>query len=253
MSLPVDPSLHRRPQLPEPTRWGRLVHVRRPGAADELEATSGDDAVERVRRLLFGPPIKSSAIVQERMRKLVALPVLSADALSSVAYGPEAMLAVLVLAGGAGLGWTLPISAAIAGLMLAIGLSYRQTIRAYPHGGGSYIVATENLGQVPGLLAAAGLVTDYILTVAISISAGLDAVSSALPSLQPAIVPLGLATITVLLLVNLRGVRQAAALFAAPTYAFILAIALLVLVGVIDAAGRDFQRCRGLPSMPRKA
>ena len=223
------------------------MHVKRPGAGDELEATSGSDAVQRIRRLAFGPPIKSSAIVQERMRKLVALPVLSADALSSVAYGPEAMLAVLVLAGGAGLGWTLPISAAIAALMLAIGLSYRQTIRAYPHGGGSYIVASENLGQVPGLLAAAGLITDYILTVAISISAGLDAVSSAIPSLQPAIVPLGLATIAVLLLVNLRGVRQAAALFAAPTYAFILAVALLVLVGLVDAAGRDFQ------ALPRPA
>ena len=113
----------------------------------------------RVRRLLFGPPLKSSAIVKERMRKLVALPVLSADALSSVAYGPEAMLAILVLARGAGLGWSLPVSAAIACLMLAVGFSYRQTIRAYPHGGGSYIVATKNLGQVAGLVAAAGLAT----------------------------------------------------------------------------------------------
>ena len=90
------------------------------------------------------------------MRKLVALPVLSADALSSVAYGPEAMLVILVLAGGAGLSRSAPISAAIAFLMLAVGLSYRQTIRAYPHGGGSYIVATKNLGRVPGLVAAAG-------------------------------------------------------------------------------------------------
>ncbi len=185
--------------------------------------------------------------MQERMRKLVALPVLSADALSSVAYGPQAMLVILVLAGGAGLGWSLPISGAIACLMLAVGLSYRQTIRAYPHGGGSYIVATENLGDVPGLLAAAGLITDYVLTVAISISSGLDAVTSAVPSWRSAIVPLGLATIAILLLGNLRGVRQAATLFAAPTYAFILAIALLVIVGVVDAGGRDFH------ALPRPA
>jgi len=222
------------------------VHVRPSGSSgEELEATGGDDVGGRIRRLLFGPPIRSSAIVQERMRKLVALPVLSADALSSVAYGPQAMLVILVLAGGAGLGWSVPISVAVGCMMLAVGLSYRQTIRAYPHGGGSYIVATENLGQVAGLVAAAGLITDYVLTVAISIASGLDAVTSAIPSLNSAIVPAGLATIAVLLLGNLRGVRQAAALFAAPTYAFILAIALLVVVGVVDAAGRDFH------SLPR--
>jgi hypothetical protein len=159
-SLRVDPSLHRPPEVTEPTRWGRLVHVMPAGgSAEELQATSDGDGRVRVRQLLFGLPLKSSAIVKERMRKLVALPVLSADALSSVAYGPEAMLAILVLAGGAGLGWSLPVSAAIACLMLAVGFSYRQTIRAYPHGGGSYIVATKNLGQVAGLVAAAGLAT----------------------------------------------------------------------------------------------
>ena len=179
-------------------------------------------------------------MVQERMRKLVALPVLSADALSSVAYGPEAMLAVLVLAGGAGLGWSLPISGAIAFLMLAVGLSYRQTIRAYPHGGGSYIVASANLGRVPGLLAAAGLITDYVLTLAVSISSGLAAVTSAVPSLQAAVVPLGVALIAFLLAANLRGVRQAGALFAPPTYAFIFAIALLVIVAFVDGGRRGF-------------
>ena len=178
------------------------------------------------------------------MRKLIALPVLSADALSSVAYGPEAMLAVLVLAGGSGLGWSLPVSAAIAFLMLAVGLSYRQTIRAYPHGGGSYIVASANLGRVPGLVAAAGLITDYVLTVAVSISSGLAAVTSAIPSLHSAVVPIGLAVIALLLAANLRGVRQAGVLFAAPTYAFIVAIALLVIVGLFDAGGRGF---RALP------
>jgi amino acid transporter len=251
-SLPVDPSLRRRPELPQPTGWGRLMRVN--GAADELEATSNGDAgsdlagvAHRFRRVVLGPPLKSTAIVRERMRKLVALPVLSADALSSVAYGPESMLAILVLAGAAGLGWSLPIAAAIAFLMLAVGLSYRQTIRAYPHGGGSYIVASDNLGRVPGLVAAAGLVTDYVLTVAISISAGLAAVTSAIPSLTSAVVPIGVAVVAVLLAGNLRGVRQAGALFAAPTYAFILAIALLVIVGLIDAAGRGFE------ALPRPA
>jgi amino acid transporter len=247
--------LHRPPELPEPTRWGRLVHVRPAGgSADELEARGGDGAGldlrgvgVRIRRLLFGPPFRSSAIVRERMRKSVALPVLSADALSSVAYGPEAMLAILVLGGGAGLGWSVPVSVAIAFLMLAVGLSYRQTIRAYPHGGGSYIVATRNLGRVPGLVAAAGLITDYVLTVTVSIASGLDAVTSAIPSLHSAVVPLGLAMIAILLAGNLRGIRQAGALFAAPTYAFILAIALMVIVGLIDAAGRGFE---ALPRPP---
>jgi amino acid transporter len=225
------------------------VHVKSPGSSpEELEATSDDTSatfelsrfVRRIGRVVFGPPLKSSAIVQERIRKLVALPVLSADALSSVAYGPQAMVAVLVLAGGAGPGWSLPVATAIAVLMLAVGLSYRQTIRAYPHGGGSYIVASENLGQVAGLVAAAGLITDYVLTVAVSISSGLAAVTSAIPSLAPAVVPLGVGVITVLLAANLRGVRQSGALFAAPTYAFILAIALLVVVGLVDAAGRGF-------------
>jgi amino acid transporter len=240
-ALPVDPSLQRAAQASPPTRWGRFVHVRADGGSgEELEATPAEGRGARLRRALLGPPIRSSAVVQERMRKLVALPVLSADALSSVAYGPEAILAVLVLAGGAGLGWSLPIGAAIACMILAVGISYRQTIRAYPHGGGSYIVATENLGQTAGLLAAAGLVTDYILTVTISTAAGLDAVSSAIPSLQSAVVPIGLATIAVLLLGNLRGLRQAAAAFSAPTYAFIAGMAALIIVGIVDAAGRGF-------------
>ncbi|MHB8491849.1 MAG: APC family permease [Solirubrobacteraceae bacterium] len=160
--------------------------------------------------------------------------------MSSVAYGPEAMLAVLVLGGGAGLGFSLPVAGVIAFLMLAVGVSYRQTIRAYPHGGGSYIVASDNLGRVPGLIAAAGLMTDYILTVAVSVAAGVAAITSAIPSLAPDTVPLGVGAIAVLLAGNLRGVRQAGALFSAPTYAFIFAMFALVAVGLIDASGRGF-------------
>ncbi len=248
-ALPVNPSLGSFPDPTDvrPSRFGRFVRVRS-GPLPEVQATKEAEAAPSplgrlgsdVRRVLLGPPLRSTAIARERMRKLVALPVLSADALSSVAYGPEAMLAILVLGGTAGLSYSLPISATIAFLMLAVGVSYRQTIRAYPHGGGSYIVASDNLGRIPGLVAAAGLMTDYILTVAVSVASGLEAITSAIPSLSADAVPIGVGVIVVLLAGNLRGVRQAGLLFAAPTYAFIFAIFVLVAVGLIDAAGRGF-------------
>ncbi len=245
-ALPLDPSLGDFPAAEDirPTRMGRLVRVQSrqppPVEAGKQPATPTGQLGYEVRRVLIGPALRSSAIVSERMRKLVALPVLSADALSSVAYGPEAMLAILVLGGSAGLSYSLPIAATIAFLMLAVGISYRQTIRAYPHGGGSYIVASDNLGRVPGLIAAAGLMTDYILTVAVSVASGLEAITSAIPSLSGDTVPIGVGVIAVLLAGNLRGVRQAGLLFAAPTYAFIFTIFVLVGVGLIDASGRGF-------------
>src|SRR5580704_12805339 len=197
-----------------PTRFGRFVAI----ASTPVRAVEADREAEvppsqlgqlgyRLRRLLLGPPLKSTAIARERMRKLIALPVLSADTLSSVADG----------------------------------VSYRQTIRAYPHGGGSYIVASDNLGRVPGLVAAAGLMTDYILTVAVSVASGVAAVTSAIPSLRAYTDVIGLAVIVVLLAGNMRGVRQAGALFAAPTYLFILAMFALVAVGLLDSAGHGFQ------------
>jgi amino acid transporter len=129
---------------------------------------------------------------------------------------------------------------AIVVLMVVVGLSYRQLIRAYPHGGGSYVVAGRNLGELPSLIAAGGLMTDYVLTVAVSISAGIAAITSAMPRLADDTVPLGLAAIAILLAGNLRGVREAGALFSAPTYAFVLAVFALVCVGLVDAAGRGF-------------
>jgi amino acid transporter len=250
-ALPVDPDLGSYPDAAEirPTRFGRFVpvagaHGRLPAIEASSDAETAPSSRGRLgrelRRVALGPPLSASAIARERMRKLVALPVLSADALSSVAYGPEAMLAILVLAGTAGLKYSLPIAATIAFLMLAVGVSYRQTIRAYPHGGGSYIVASDNLGRVPGLIAAAGLLTDYILTVAVSVAAGVAAVTSAIPSLSSATVPIGVGAMALLLAGNLRGVRQAGALFAAPTYAFILMILILVIVGLADSAGHGF-------------
>ena len=248
-ALPVDPSLGSYPDATDirPTRFGRFVPVRS-GPQPAVEATSQAEVSASargrfgydLRRALFGPPLRSTAVARERMRKLVALPVLSADALSSVAYGPEAMLAILILGASGGLSYSLPVAATIAVLMLAVGVSYRQTIRAYPHGGGSYIVASDNLGRVPGLVAAAGLATDYILTVAVSVAAGIEAITSAIPSLGSDNVVVGVGVIVVLLAANLRGVRQAGALFAAPTYLFIFAMFALVAVGLIDAAGRGF-------------
>lgn len=233
-ALPVDPTLRHDAEEVGPRRLSRLVSVAEPHRSEDQAWGA------RLRRLILGPPLRSTAIAFERIRKLVALPVLSADALSSVAYGPQALLAVLVLAGSGGLALSLPIGGAIAFLMLAVGISYRQTIRAYPHGGGSYIVATDNLGRVPGLVAAAGLMTDYILTVAVSVAAGVAAITSAIPSLSAEVVPLGLGAIALLLAGNLRGVRQAGSLFALPTYAFLLAVFAVIAVGLGQAAGRGF-------------
>ncbi|MFJ9554241.1 APC family permease [Nocardiopsis sp. NPDC101807] len=251
LALPVDPHVGSYPahhQVRQP-RYERFVTVSELGGesrttlaaeAAAVTSTRSGRAGYRIRRVLLGPALMSTALVRERMRKLVALPVLSSDALSSVAYGPEAMLTILVLGGMAGLSLSLPIALAIMLMMLAVGLSYRQTIRAYPNGGGSYIVAGDNLGRIPGLLAAGGLVVDYVLTVAVSIAAGIAAITSALPSLSAATVPVGLGFIALLLAGNLRGVRQAGILFAAPTYVFVLSVAAVIAVGLVEAALRGF-------------
>jgi amino acid transporter len=250
-ALPVDPTLGEYPKPSEfrPARLTRFVPVAGlDGQLPPIETTSLSEepltplgrAGQALKRRLVGPPLDVSAIAVERMRKLVALPVLSADALSSVAYGPEAMLIVLALAGLPGLSASLPVGGAIMFLMLAVGLSYRQTIRAYPQGGGSYIVASKELGHLPGLMAAAGLLIDYVLTVAVSIASGVAAITSAYPPLQSATVWIGVGVIIILLVGNLRGVRQAGAVFAVPTYAFIVAIAVLVVAGLVDAGRRGF-------------
>jgi amino acid transporter len=250
-ALPVDPAVGAYAKQGEfrPARFTRVVSVAgRDGQLRPIETTSASEtpttrrgrADKALRRVVEGPPLDESALAAERMRKLVALPVLSADALSSVAYGPQAMLAVLVLAGLPGLSYSLPIGGAIVVLILAVGVSYRQTIRAYPQGGGSYIVATEELGRLPGLTAAAGLLIDYVMTVAVSIASGVAAITSAFQSLQSAKVWIGVAVIVVLLAGNLRGVRQAGSVFAVPTYAFIVAIGSLVIAGLVRSAARGF-------------
>ena len=259
-ALPVDPGLDFAD--PERSRAGRFVHIRTAGAEttgdDELEATvkagQSDSRMGRVsyalRRVLIGPPLRGTAIAEERMGRALALAVLSPDALSSVAYGPEAMMAILVLAGASELKLSLPIGAALAVLMLSVGLGYRQVIRAYPHGGGSYVVASDALGPQWGLLAGAGLIVDYILTVAVSVAAGVAAVTSAIPSVAPATVPIGLGVIVLLVAGNLRGVRDAGAAFAAPTYLFVAAIALIVIAGLIKAGSHGFHP---VPPAPHRA
>src|SRR6476619_7756032 len=139
----------------------------------------------RVKQLLFGRPLPSERLDHERLNKKTALAVLSSDAISSVAYATEQTRLVLVVLGAAALNYVIPISAVIVGLLVLVALSYRQTIFAYPNGGGSYTVAKDNLGTMPGLIAAASLLTDYILTVSVSISSGIAAITSAYPSLIP--------------------------------------------------------------------
>ncbi|RZU73093.1 amino acid/polyamine/organocation transporter (APC superfamily) [Micromonospora kangleipakensis] len=248
--LPVDPTLGRNRPGPTPSRFGRLTPIDMFTVEEPDELVAAEPAnlpgsragrmLTRLRRVLVGPPLSSSAVLYERMRKVVALPILSSDLLSSIAYGPEAMLAVLVLAGSAALGLSLPLAALLVVLMIAVGLSYRQTIPAYPHGAGSYIVASDNLGTTTGLAAAAGLMLDYVLTVSVSIAAGVHAVTSALPGLAPATVPLGVLAIAVLLAGNLRGVRTAGNIFVLPTYAFVVAVLALLVIGYLRAAGRGF-------------
>jgi amino acid transporter len=246
-SLPVDPSL--RFLHSEDAIAGRFLRIRsaREDAGGELEVDSTADpesgparVVQAIKHRVVGPPLRSTALAEEKMGKLLALPVLSPDALSSVAYGPEAMMAILVLAGSSRLGLSLPIGAVLVVLMISVGLGYRQVIRAYPHGGGSYIVARHELGANWGLLAGAGLILDYILTVAVSVAAGVAAVTSALPSWTSATVPIGLAMILLLVLANLRGARDAGPLFAVPTYMFVLSIAVVVIVGLIKSASHGF-------------
>lgn len=180
---------------------------------------------------LFGPPLPRRAAEAQKLPSLLALPILASDALSSVAYATEAALGVLVLAGSSALGLSLPLTVAIALLIVIVVFSYRQTIEAYPQGGGAYVVARENLGTTISLVAAASLLVDYVLTAAVSLMAGTQALSSLLPVLLPWEDPIAIALLVIVGWLNLRGVREAGRAFALPTYGFVLMIALLALVG----------------------
>jgi amino acid transporter len=183
-------------------------------------------------RRLLGAPLRRTEADAERLPSLEALPILSSDALSSVAYATEAALGVLILAGSQALQLSLPITAAIVLLIGIVVLSYRQTIEAYPQGGGSYVVARENLGTGPSLVAAAALLVDYTLTAAVSLMAGTQALTSLVPGLLPLETPIALLLLVLVGWANLRGVKEAGRAFAIPTYAFVVMVALLALFGL---------------------
>ena len=190
--------------------------------------------------VLLGKPLATSDERAEQIGAVAGIPIFGLDALSSAAYGPEAALTLLIPLGAAGVAYIVPVSASIVVLLAIVYFSYRQTIAAYPGGGGSYTVASENLGTYPGLLAAAALMLDYVLTAAVGISAGVGALVSAVPQLQPHTLALCLGILVIVTIVNLRGVREAGVFFMIPTYAFLGSMLIAILIGVtktVFAAG----------------
>ena len=184
-------------------------------------------------RWLIGPPLRARDVSKERITPVEGLSALSLDALTSVAYGPEAIIVVLAVAGAGALHLVLPITVAIVALLAILVFSYRQVIDAYPGGGGAYAVSRANLGHAAGLVAAGALVVDYTLTVAVSIAAGVAALTSAFPGLSPATVPLCLAILAVVTLLNLRGLGDAARAFLLPTMVFIVGLLVIIVIGFI--------------------
>lgn len=184
-------------------------------------------------RLLVGPPLATARLQHERLDVWRGLAVFGSDALSSAAYGPEEVLRGLVVAGAAGLALAPAVGLAIALLVVVVAVSYYQTVHAYPTGGGAYVVARENLGLRVGLVAAAALLVDYVLTVAVSISAGVAAIASAFPELGPYRVELAAGLIAFMTVVNLRGVRESGTFFAVPAYAFVASLGMVLLAGFL--------------------
>ncbi len=244
-----DPSILMRTEVRKGSRLGDVrVRLVRPshsmfrrldsGLLEATEATQNartpwERITRSAKRLLIGAPIATAQAEHERLTKFKALAVFSSDAISSVAYATEAILITLIAAGSANLGYTLLISFAIVALLTVVVISYRQTIPAYPSGGGSYIVAKDNLGTIPGLTAAASLMIDYVLTVSVSISAGVQALATLFPSLGHDVVLIDVVLVIIITVVNLRGVRESGSIFAIPTYIFIGSALLLILVGII--------------------
>jgi len=203
----------------------------------------GDDvAYSALKRLLIGRPLASREFGQQRLPKRLALGVFSTDAIASTAFATQEILVVLVPAAGmAALGYLVPISLLVVALLVIVVLSYRQTLYAYPNGGGSYIVSRENLGTNPSLVAAASLLVDYTLTVAVSVAAGVAAITSAISPLRGYEVELAVALIAIIALANLRGVRESGRLFAPPTYIYVAIMSLLVVWGLIRTFTGDLQ------------
>jgi amino acid transporter len=203
--------------------------------------------------LLFGRPLATSEERAEHIGPLAGIPVFGLDALSSAAYGPEAALTLLIPLGLLGVKYIVPVSTAIVILLGIVYFSYRQTIEAYPRGGGSYTVASQNLGEGAGLLAAAALMIDYILNASVGISAGVGALISAVPSLQPHTLALCLMVLAILTLVNMRGVHDTGVVFMIPTYLFTATLLIVIAVGgwqVVHAAGGHPAPVTPMPAIP---
>src|SRR5688572_18079144 len=229
------------------SRAARLVEIPAPGthASDPHETLDRAGAHSRaasymttssgsaIKRALLGRRLATEEAGHQLLPKVLALPVFASDALSSNAYATEEILLVLITAGTGAITRTIPIAVAVATLMIIVITSYRQTVMAYPKGGGSYIVTKENVGITPGLVAGGALLTDYVLTVAVSVAAGAFAVASLVPSLLNHRVALALGFIAFVTIMNLRGVKESGTLFAVPTYAFIVAVVATLVVGTV--------------------
>lgn len=186
----------------------------------------------QIKRVFIGKPLKTHELEGQRINKLKALAILSSDALSSVAYGPEQILLVLATISVLAFWYALPIAVGVLILLAALILSYRQIIFAYPQGGGAYMVAKENLGTNFGLIAGGSLLVDYTLTVAVSVSAGTDAITSAFQALHPYNVVIGVCIVTIITILNLRGLTESASILAYPVYLFVLALIILIVAGL---------------------
>ncbi|HTW06806.1 MAG TPA: APC family permease [Acidimicrobiales bacterium] len=213
-------------------------------------------AWQAARAVLFGAPLRASEASSEQITPVEGLSALSLDALTSVAYGPEAIVVVLAAGGAGALHLILPLTLAIVGLLVILVFSYRQVIDAYPSGGGAYAVSRANLGRAASLVAAAALVVDYTLTVAVSIAAGVGALTSAFPTFSPATVPIGLGILLVVTVLNLRGLGESARAFLLPTLVFIVGLLAIVAVGLVHPLaaheplpGRSLLPARGLEAV----
>jgi amino acid transporter len=219
-----------RPHAPYFRYTGKGVMTAKPAA---IEPTTGlGKLVMRAKRVLIGRPLATEEEIGERLSKKKALAIFSSDAISSSAYATEEILKVLVVAGAAALFASMYVAAAIAILLAVVSTSYRQIGYAYPSGGGAYAVAKDNLGSLPALIAAGALLVDYVLTVAVSISSAVEQITSAIPDLLPWAVTLGIGAILLMTLGNLRGLRESGNIFAVPTYLFVFAALLMIVMGV---------------------
>ncbi|WP_460798292.1 APC family permease [Microbacterium sp. GXF0217] len=186
-----------------------------------------------VKRILLGDPLSSEESAEQLLPKRRALPIFASDALSSVAYAPQELVMILLIGGLTFLSFTPIVAVAVVVLLIVVVLSYRQLIKAYPSGGGDYEVARKNLGEIPGVVVASALLVDYVLTVAVSVASGVDNIISAIPGLDPARVELAVGFVVLIIIVNLRGVREASFAFAIPTYIFIGSVGVMIATGLI--------------------